>query len=67
MSAPEVVSSHVNSEGERATVERVTSGPFAGRFLLVFHDDDAPPDRVAPMLLDAGTVAWLREALPLAE
>lgn len=63
---PAMVSEHRNSEGEMATIQRVRSGPFAGRLLLVIHDD--PPSTIrAPMLLDEGTRAWLRTMIAVAE
>lgn len=60
-----VIASHRNSQHERVTIERVGGGPFEGEHVLVVHDD--PPPRgsgvAAPMLLDEGTRAWLREQL----
>lgn len=60
----DVVASHVNTEGERITIERMVGGEFDGQFLLVIHDD-APSPHFAPMLLDEGTRDWLRTALDL--
>ena len=58
----DVVASHVNSEGERITVEIAHGDGFEGRLLLVIHDD--PPLAVkAPMLLDSGTADWLATVL----
>lgn len=54
--------SHVNSEREKITVDRVMSGPFKGQHLLVIHDDP-PSTTTAPMLLDKGTRDWLRSVL----
>ena len=59
---PEVVSSHTNDEGEHATIERVTGGEFEGRLILVIHDD-YPSQVRAPMLLDEGTIEWLKRQL----
>ena len=63
------MTSYTNSEGERVSIERATAPAFAGQLLLVIHDD--PPPRGtgvrAPMLLDAGTRAWLVEQLTEAE
>lgn len=61
----EVVSRHVNSEGELTTVEKVSGGEFAGQYLLCIYDDDTPT--IAPTLLDDETWAWLREALDCIE
>lgn len=63
---PDLIADHVNSEGERVSIERVTDGPHAGSRVLVVWDD--PRSRggtgmPAPMKLDAGTVEWLREHL----
>ena len=56
---------HVNTEGERIAIERVTDGPFAGRQVLVLYDDPPPngTGQRAPMLLDEGTRRWLLDAL----
>lgn len=61
MVEPLVVSKHMNSESELATIEKVQSGNFAGSVLLVLHDDNY--DVKAPMLLDPGTIHWLQEEL----
>lgn len=59
-----VVSTHINSEGELATIERCTGGAFEGRPLLCLYDDDTPV--VAPILLDDDTRKWLvREVVHL--
>ena len=51
---------HVNSEGERVSIARSEK---AGCMCLVVHDDPPPlgSGRIAPMMLDTGTVEWLRE------
>jgi hypothetical protein len=67
----EIVSVHRNSEGEKITIERVTSGAFKGRLILCIYDDDNSTDwraklgqpTCAPMLLDEGTADWLRRQL----
>lgn len=58
----ELVTQHVNSEGERVSIERVLTGDFVGQLLLVVYDDP-PLSTTAPMLLDEGTRAWLLAAL----
>jgi hypothetical protein len=58
----EILTEHTNSEGEKVSIERATHGAFAGRLLLVIHDDP-PVETRAPMLLDEGTRDWLLGAL----
>lgn len=59
---PDLVAQHTNSEGERISIERVTTGDFAGQLLLVIHDDGMLATR-APTLLDEGMQDWLRRQL----
>lgn len=54
------ISEHVNSEGERISIDLIRDGAFAGQRCLVIHDD-APSQALAPMLLDEGTEQWLRQ------
>ncbi len=58
---PLVVSTLVNSQNERLTIERVQSGRFKGCTLLVLHEDEGgnPHPVWAPMLLDSQTVQFL--------
>ena len=60
-----VLHRYVNSEGEVLTIEKVETGPFEGQQLLVVHDDPRPRGTGirAPMLLDDGLRAWLKETL----
>jgi len=58
----ERITEHVNSQGERITIERPTSGPFIGDLILVIYDDP-PLCTPAPMLLDDGTMEWLSRSL----
>ena len=58
----ELVTQHVNSEGERVSIERVLTGDFVGQLTLVVYDDP-PLGTAAPMLLDEGTRDWLLAAL----
>lgn len=57
----ELVSSHRNSEGEMATIERVRCGEFAGQLMLCIYDDETPT--VALTLLDAGLAEWLTSTI----
>ncbi|MEM8866566.1 MAG: hypothetical protein AAGF31_13565 [Planctomycetota bacterium] len=56
--------SHINSQGERISIRKMSaSHKFAGQYVLVIHDDPPPHGSgvEAPMLLDADTAAWLHE------
>lgn len=62
----EVVRTHVNTEAEKITIEKLGEGHgFAGDYLLVIHDDPPPKGTfaTAPTLLDTPTVDWLIERL----
>ena len=50
---------HRNSEGEKTTIERITSGEFEGQALLCVYDNYTPT--VAMTLLDDGLVSAIRE------
>lgn len=58
-----LVSSHRNDERELITIERMRDDHplFPNALILCIYDDDTPT--VAPTLLDAGTVEWLKEQL----
>lgn len=60
---------HMNSQAETIDIVRANGGEFDGQLVLRIHDD--PPPRgsgiAAPMLLDAGTCAWLAERLTAIE
>ena len=60
-----VMSSHVNSQNEKISIESSDSGAFAGQLLLVMHDDNAYHGwgTKAPMLLDKSTITWLMQTL----
>ena len=59
-----VMSSHVNSQNEKISIESCDSGAFAGQLLLVMHDDNAYHGCTkAPMLLDKSTITWLMQTL----
>lgn len=65
----EVLARHTNTEGEKATIERLPPDTVAklalsSDRLLILHDE--PPHRggsgkTAPMLLDEGTQRWLAD------
>ena len=55
----DTVYEHYNSEHERITIERVTSGDYCGSLVLVIHDDKDQGATAAPMLLDRSTRDWL--------
>ena len=58
-----VMSSHVNSQNEKISIESIDKGQFAGQLLLVVHDDKKAGGTVAPMLLDKSTITWLMQTL----
>lgn len=59
------MSEHVNTEGERITIERRLKHGVEPVVCLVIHDDAWPrgTGQRAPMRLDAGTRVWLRGEL----
>ena len=58
-----IISSHVNSENEKISIESSDKGPFAGQLILIIHDDVKSGGTKAPILLDEGTRNWLTTAL----
>jgi hypothetical protein len=53
---------HLNTIGEKLTIDRVGDGVYEGRLVLTIHDD--PPSKAkAPMLLDQGTQEFLLYAI----
>jgi len=60
---PSVIAAHRNSENELLTINRVENGAFAGKHVLVIHDDSDAGGTMAPMLLDPGTIGFLLKAL----
>ena len=70
MKGSRVVSEHINSEGERITVETCLEGDFAGQQILVIYDDpiDLGGSGIgAPMLFDASTRLWIASQIEQAE
>jgi hypothetical protein len=56
---------YINSQNEKVSIQKLTSGNFEGQFVLILWDDPPPNGSgvAAPTLLDEGMRKWLLEHL----